>query len=99
MDMLFLMKWDWQKPAWPQFQWDARALSEREGRIDRRKLHGHHRHVSGDCHPGPRRSGREGGANARGGASAYALLAQYPVCGTVVRLSQKASAPGARHCA
>lgn len=27
------MKWNWQKPAWPRFQWDARALSEREGRF------------------------------------------------------------------
>jgi Fic family protein len=27
------MKWNWQKPAWPRFQWDQRALSEREGRF------------------------------------------------------------------
>ena len=27
------MKWNWQKPAWPRFQWDARALAEREGRF------------------------------------------------------------------
>jgi Fic family protein len=27
------MKWNWQKPAWPRFQWDARALSERDGRF------------------------------------------------------------------
>ena len=27
------MKWNWQKPAWPRFQWDQLALSEREGRF------------------------------------------------------------------
>jgi Fic family protein len=27
------MKWNWQKPAWPRFQWDQRVLSEREGRF------------------------------------------------------------------
>ena len=27
------MKWNWQKPAWPRFQWDQRALSERERRF------------------------------------------------------------------
>ena len=27
------MKWNWQKPAWPRFQWDQRALSEREARF------------------------------------------------------------------
>ena len=27
------MMWNWQKPAWPRFQWDQRALSEREGRF------------------------------------------------------------------
>jgi Fic family protein len=27
------MKWNWQKPAWPRFQWDQRALSKREGRF------------------------------------------------------------------
>ena len=27
------MMWIWQKPAWPRFQWDQRALSEREGRF------------------------------------------------------------------
>ena len=27
------MKWNWQKPAWPRFRWDQRALSEREGRF------------------------------------------------------------------
>ena len=27
------MKWNWQKPTWPRFQWDQLALSEREGRF------------------------------------------------------------------
>ena len=27
------MKWNWQNPAWPRFQWDARALAAREGRF------------------------------------------------------------------
>jgi hypothetical protein len=27
------MKWNWQKPDWPSFQWNQRALSEREGRF------------------------------------------------------------------
>ena len=27
------MKWNWQKPAWPRFQWEQRAPSEREERF------------------------------------------------------------------
>jgi Fic family protein len=44
------MKWNWQKPAWPRFQWDARALSEREGRFLREAgvVVGALKHVGGD---------------------------------------------------
>jgi len=33
MDQLYLMKWNWQQPDWPNFQWDGTGLAALEARF------------------------------------------------------------------